>query len=219
MLKLKSRHHNPIGGKFLVFRNQNLQVSITFMFIDYLTKWLPFWFQENGETCWEEFSEPILSISRSRRTIVLISKPKKNKNKNKSETTSLHSTTSTLLLGSAFLTASELKATGAALAMAAAITDRLLIGDALALVDVELATLAAATAAAAAAVGVVDEPLVAGAPLGVPAPAPAAAPGVVAVAAPPLMFLVASFTSWNFSMNCFLKKCKKNGSMVHNSRQ
>ena len=84
---------------------------------------------------------------------------------------------------------SELKATGAALPMAAAMAERLLTGEALALADVELPILAGA-----AGVGVADDPLVVGGVLGVAVPPT----GPLA----PLMFLVASFTSWNFSINC-----------------
>ena len=84
---------------------------------------------------------------------------------------------------------SELKATGALLPMVVDITERLLTGDALALADVELPMLDGA-----AGVGVVDDPFV--------ATADAATADAVVFPVEPLMFFVASFTSWNFSINC-----------------
>lgn len=66
---------------------------------------------------------------------------------------------------------------------AVAIAERLLTGEALALAEVEFVMLVGAA-------GVGVEPLV-------------AAPDVDLPGDVPLMFLVASFTSWNFSINCF----------------
>ena len=97
---------------------------------------------------------------------------------------------------------SSLYAAGAALLTKLLVAARLLTGDALALADVELliaeeTTEAVAgagadgptTGAAGAATGAADPPLA--------VDAGAALPGDV-----PLMLFVASFTSWNFSMNC-----------------